>query len=47
MDDLARFETFYKLRRQIRGSDNQLIVGIDMAKDKHHACFGTAEGQSL
>jgi transposase len=47
MDDIARFESFCKLRSQIRGSDNQLIVGIDIAKDKHHAFFGTAKGQSL
>jgi len=36
MDDIARFEWFCKLRSQIRGSDNHLIVGIDIAKDKHH-----------
>jgi transposase len=47
MDDIARFEWFCKLRSQIRGSDNHLIVGIDIAKDKHHAFFGTARGQSL
>jgi transposase len=47
MDDIARFEWFIKLRSQIRGSDNHLIVGIDIAKDKHHAFFGTPKGQSL
>ena len=47
MDDIARFEWFCKLRSQIRGSDNHLIVGIDIAKDKHHAFFGTPKGQSL
>jgi len=47
MDDIARFEMFCKLRAEIRGSDNHLIVGIDIAKDKHHAFFGTAKGQSL
>ncbi|WP_419659806.1 hypothetical protein Dvar_01270 [Desulfosarcina variabilis str. Montpellier] len=47
MDDIARFEMFCKLRTEIRGSDNQLIVGIDIAKDKHHAFFGTPKGQSL
>jgi hypothetical protein len=34
MDDIARFEWFCKLRSQIRDSDNHLIVGIDIAKDK-------------
>ncbi|WP_419659392.1 hypothetical protein [Desulfosarcina variabilis] len=47
MDDIARFLLFIKLRSQIRGSDNHLIVGIDIAKDKHHAFFGTPKGQSL
>jgi len=35
------------LRREIRGSDQYLIVGIDIAKDKHHAFFGTAKGETL
>ena len=47
MDDIARFHRFCQLRRQIRGSGDHLIVGIDIAKDKHHAFFGTATGQSL
>lgn len=47
MDDIERFEIFCKLRIRIRGSENQLIVGIDVAKDKHHAFFGTARGKSL
>jgi transposase len=47
MDDIARFEWFCKLRSQIRGSDSHLIIGIDIAKDKHHAFFGTAIGKSL
>jgi transposase len=47
MDDIARFKMFCQLRRQIRGSGDHLIVGIDIAKEKHHAFFGTAKGQSL
>jgi transposase len=47
MDDIARFEWFCQLRRKIRGSDSHLIIGIDIAKDKHHAFFGTARGESL
>ncbi|MBW1708163.1 MAG: IS110 family transposase, partial [Deltaproteobacteria bacterium] len=31
----------------IRGSDEHLIVGIDVAKDNHHAFFGTARGKTL
>jgi hypothetical protein len=41
MDDIARFKMFCQLRRQIRGSGDHLIVGIDIAKDRHHAFFGT------
>ncbi len=47
MDDIARFKMFCQLRRQIRGSGDHLVVGIDIAKDKHHAFFGTAKGQTL
>jgi transposase len=47
MDDITRFDRFCKLRTQIRGSGKHLIVGIDIAKDKHHAFFGTAKGQTL
>jgi transposase len=47
MDDIPRFEWFCKLRSQIRGSSSHLIIGIDIAKDKNHAFFGTAKGQSL
>jgi transposase len=31
----------------IRGSDQHLIIGIDVAKEKHHAFMGTATGKSL
>ena len=47
MDDVFRFSQFCKLRREIRGSDKILIVGLDIAKDKHHAFFGTAQGKTL
>jgi transposase len=47
MDDVARFTQFCKLRSEIRGSGKYLIVGIDIAKDKHHAFFGTPNGKAL
>ena len=47
MDDVSRFDQFCKLRREIRGATKYLIVGIDIAKDKHHAFFGTAKGKTL
>jgi hypothetical protein len=47
IDGIARFEWFWKLRSRIYGSGCHMIVGIDIAKDKKHAFFGTAKGQSL
>ena len=49
MDDnkIIRHQQFCQLKEAIRGSDQHLIVGIDVAKDTHHAFMGTATGQSL
>jgi transposase len=44
---LSRLREFRQLKKEIRGSDRHLIVGIDVAKEKHHAFFGTATGRSL
>ena len=44
---LSRLEEFRQLKDGIRGSEKHLIVGIDVAKDKHHAFFGTATGKTL
>ena len=45
--NLPRLEEFRQLKKEIRGSEEHLIVGIDVAKEKHHAYFGTATGKSL
>jgi transposase len=45
--DLIRVEQFRQLKKEIRGADGYLIVGIDAAKDKHHAFFGTATGKTV
>lgn len=49
MDELdrSRIEEFRQLKKEIRGSERHLIVGIDIAKNKHHAFFGTATGKTL
>jgi len=49
MDDneVIRHQEFCQLRSAIRGSDRHLIIGIDVAKEKHHAFMGTATGKSL
>jgi len=42
-----RLEEFRQLRQEIRYSDEYLIVGMDIAKDRHHAFLGTATGKTL
>jgi len=42
-----RLEEFRQFRKEIRGSKEYLIVGIDVAKEKHHAFFGTATDHTL
>jgi transposase len=46
-DELDRVTIFRALRAEIRGSSEHLVVGIDVAKDKHHAFYGTANGKTL
>ncbi len=43
--DLSRIKAFRQLKSEIRGSDRHLIVGVDIAKSKHHAFLGTANGK--
>ena len=45
--DGIRLERFRQLRKDIRGSKKHLIVGIDIAKEKYYAFFGTANGKTL
>jgi transposase len=45
--DAIRLREFRQLKEEIRGSREYLIVGIDVAKEKHHAFFGTATGKTL
>ena len=49
MDEINRnrLEEFRQLRQEIRQSQVYLIVGIDIAKDRHHAFFGTATGKTF
>ena len=44
---IIRKEQFSQIISEIRGSDDYLVVGIDVAKDKHHAFMGSATGKSL
>ncbi|HLZ19547.1 MAG TPA: IS110 family transposase [Smithellaceae bacterium] len=43
----SRLEEFRQFRKEIRGSKEYLIVGIDIGKEKHHAFFGTATGKTI
>jgi transposase len=45
--DDSRVERFRQFKKRIRGSVTDLIVGIDIAKSKHHAFFGTANGRTV
>ncbi len=42
-----RLREFQQLKKEIRGSSQHLIVGIDVAKETHNAFFGTATGNAL
>ena len=46
-EDRSRLEEFRQFRKEVRGSAEYLLVGIDVAKDKHYAFFGTATGKML
>ena len=49
MDEVNRnrLEEFRQLRQEVRHSEQYLIVGMDIAKDRHYAFFGTATGKTL
>ena len=46
IDDI-RLEQFRQLKKEIRGSEEYLIIGVDVAKEKHRAFFGTAQCKTL
>ena len=45
--ELSRVKEFRQLKKGIQGSETHLIVGIDVAKERHHAFLGTAAGKTL
>jgi len=45
--ETERLTAYRQLRTEIRSSERHLIVGLDIAKEKHYAFFGTATGQVL
>ena len=47
MNDFRRIDRLRQTKIAIRGSDKHLIVGIDIAKNRHYAFFGDATGKSF
>lgn len=45
--EITRYAQFCQFKEDVRGSRDYLIVGIDVAKDRHHAFFGMTTGQTL
>jgi transposase len=45
--DASRLEEFRQFKEEIVRSTEYLVVGIDVAKEQHHAFFGTASGKTL
>ncbi len=45
--DAKRIWKLTELKKDIRGSENHLIVGIDVAKETNYAFFGTANGKVI
>jgi transposase len=47
IEEIIRRDQFCQIKSEICGSDDYLVVGIDVAKYKHHAFMGSAKGKSL
>jgi len=48
MDNVTeRLDLFKQVRASVRGSEKYLLVGVDVAKNNHHAFFGTPNGRTL
>jgi len=45
--ELIRRKQYCQIVKEITGSDQHMVVGIDVGKDNHHAFMGTATGKSL
>ena len=45
--EISRYEEYCQFRTSVRGSRDYMLVGIDVAKERHHAFFGTATGKTL
>jgi transposase len=46
-NDDTRLHVFRQMKNEIRGSEDYLLVGIDVAKERHDAFFGSARGTTF
>ncbi len=46
-NDDSRLRFFRQMKSEIRGSADYLLVGIDVAKDRHDAFFGSSQGKTF
>ena len=42
-----RLKEFRQFKNEVRQSNKHLLIGIDIAKEKHNAFFGTANGRTI
>ena len=45
--EIIRRQQYCQIIKEVTGSDQYLVVGIDVAKEKHHAFMGSATGKAL
>jgi len=43
----SRLRWFRQFKQEVKAGDPILVVGIDIAKSKHHAFFGTPDGKTI
>jgi len=46
-NEVSRYQQFRQFRSEIKKSSDYLVIGIDVAKDKHYAFFGSARGETF
>jgi len=47
VEEITRIKEFRQIRKEVRGSEKYLLVGVDVGKEKHYAFYGTANGKTL
>ena len=39
MDEVQRYARFVQFKQTLTGAQDYLLIGVDVAKAKHYACF--------